>query len=186
MRYIGKSNPYKVDYLWEVLLRKETIGKIRKAKKLYNRTMSWVVRYCVFSLLRDKKLTKEKVLELAEKLKEKNQKNPRRSSELKRFKICLYGEDEILFQELKLRYRVSVSLIIRVALHLYLGKLLKKLVSDWELFWYGIKFFREYSWVRSGKLGVPQVDMRVRRFFQLYEYWKIPPGPYPAYISAFL
>lgn len=184
MRYIGDFNPYGVKALWELRLREEIVARIFYAAMIYGKSMSWVVRYCVFSLVRDKSLTKEKILALCESLREKNQEKPRKSQELRRFRICLYGEDESLFVELKMRYRVPTSLLIRVAIHLYLEKLILGQVSDWEFFWYGLKFFREILTVTSGKKEIPQADLYIGRFLAPWEYWGIPDGPYPPYLMG--
>lgn len=183
MKYYGKENPYKVKAIWEVLLRKELVREICKARGIYQKTMSWVVRYCVFSLLREK-VDVGRVQEVAESLKEKNQIDPKKSRELHRFKLCLYGEDEKLFLEMKMRYGITPTMLVRVALKLYLPRLLKKQVSPWEFFWYGIKFFGDVVLSYSGKKEILQVDLHVLRFLKLNDYWGVPPGPLPPFLCA--
>ncbi|MCS6983840.1 MAG: hypothetical protein NZM25_01780 [Leptospiraceae bacterium] len=183
MRYHGRENRYGVNALWEVPLRREYVFLLRKIARLYGKSMSWIVRYCVFSLLRDKKRNTIKVHLLRNRLLEKNRRRPRRAHELHRLKVCLYGVDEQVFQELKIQFGMPVAQVVRIALALYLGELYSRRISSWELFWYGLKFFAQSRMTYSGKREVPQVDLHVRVFFEGKDYWDPPEGPCPEFLA---
>ena len=183
MKYHGDSNPYNVDSVWEARLRPEIISNIQSAAKQYGKSMSWVVRYCVFMLYRNGK-DATTLQEMAEALREKNQSNPVPASELHRLRICLYGDDERILLELKYRYRLTVTMVIRLALQIYLGGLSAGTVSAWEFFWFGLKFFAGTKVIYSKKHQFPQVDFHFKTFLSQKDYWGFPPGAMPTFLCA--
>ncbi len=182
MRYHGESNPYNVEALWEVRLRPEILEQIQIAARKYGKTMSWVVRFCVFELFRTEQNI-QKMHEMADMLREKNQITPMRSSELHRMRVCLYGDDERIFLELKYRYRLTTTMLVRIALVLYLSQLLKALVSPRDFFYCGLKYFKRTKIRYSVKSGYPIVDFHFKQFFSREDFWNIPDGPIPEWLE---
>ncbi|MCS6983549.1 MAG: hypothetical protein NZM25_00280 [Leptospiraceae bacterium] len=171
--------------IWEVLLHPRLMAKVRRAAEVNGVSMSWVVRYCVFRLARKKVVDLEKLHALARSLREKNQEDPLPSNKLCRLNVCLYGDDERLFCELKYRFRLTTTMVVRVALVRYLDLLLARRVPYWRLFWYGIKFVLQHFSCYSTAPGFPVVDFHIKRFFDYQDYWAVPSGNIPFYLRYF-
>ncbi len=153
---------------------------IRSASKAYKTTMSWVVRYCVFRLARRRRLDLDSWREIADAWKENRKKNTPLSSEtMHRFMLCLYGEDEKILLELKYRSGLTVTMLIRIALNRFLGKLINRGISDWSLYWFGLK--------QNNTICLQyRIDMEnhIYQRFKLTDYYHQPPGPLPIYLKA--
>ncbi|MDW8305554.1 MAG: hypothetical protein RML34_00595 [Leptospiraceae bacterium] len=172
--------------IWEVLLHPCLMAKVRRAAEINKVSMSWVVRYCVFRLARKRVVHMEKLHELAESLREKNQEEPLPARRLCRLNVCLYGDDERLFCELKYRFRLTTTMVVRIALVRYLDLLLEGRVPYWRLFWYGIKFVVRHRSCYSAPAGFPIVDFHIREFFDYGDYWGVPLGGMPFYLRYIL
>lgn len=184
MKYKGDSNPYNVDAVWEVRLRPEIIEDIRTAASHYKTTMSWIVRWCTFRLFLRKKISLDKLHNIAQELRERNQPKPMSAGELHRLRVCLYGGDERIFLELKYRFGLTTTMLVRIALQLYLKYLLDKAESWRNVFFYGLKFFSQTKALYSRRVIVPQVDFHIHKFFHYSDYWDIPPGKMPNFIRV--
>ncbi len=182
MKYHGEQNPYNVDALWETRLRPEIVAQIREAAHIYKTTMSWVVRYCVFKLYRKKKISSATLHDMAAELREKNQPVPIPASKLHRLRLCLYGDDERILLELKYRFRLTTTMLIRIALVLYLKQLLSASVAPEYFFFYGLKFFANTAIKYSRKRKIPHVDFHIKSIFAIEDYWGRPFGFLPEFL----
>lgn len=169
--------------IWDLRVDTNLMAKIRLASKKTGRSMSWVVRYCVFRLARKKIVDVKSMQTIAEKLREKKQGDPTPSQKLCRLNVCLYADDERLFSELKYRFRLTTTMVIRIALTRYLDILIEGKVPEWRFFWYGIKFIACHETNYSTTPGFPVVDFHNKKFLRPNDYWDPPQGPLPKYLQ---
>lgn len=168
--------------IWDLRLNPSLMAKVRLASKKTGRSMSWVVRYCVYRLARKKVVDVEAMQRMADTLREKKQLNPTPSHKLCRLNVCLYGDDERLFCELKYRFRMTTTMVVRIALHRYLNSLIHGKIPDWRLFWYGIKFVASHVTHYSTVAGFPVMDFHNKTFLKPQDYWDPPEGPLPKFL----
>lgn len=168
--------------IWDLRLNAELMAKVRLAAFKSKKSMSWVVRYCVFRLARKKVVDREAMQNIAKALREKNQKNPTPSQKLCRLNVCLYADDERLFCELKYRFRLTTTMVVRIALVRYLDSLISGKVPYWRLFWYGIKFIASHEANYSTTPGFPVMDFHNKKFLKPEDYWNTPEGILPKYL----
>ncbi len=184
MRYSGSKNPYGITHLWEVRLSHKLMEKIRQAARYNATTMSWVVRFCIFRLARKKRIALSQWQSWAKDIKESGkQDNNFEEPTLHRFNVCLYGEDEKVLLELKIRTGLTTSMVIRIALSRFLTALLQNRIPWWRLFWYGLKFHKESNCFYSTKGGFLAMDFHSKKFFSVEDYHGQPPGKLPKYLK---
>ncbi|MDH5716456.1 MAG: hypothetical protein OEZ22_02325 [Spirochaetia bacterium] len=132
--------------VWEVRMDLLLWDKVIRTAKLRKKTYSWIVRYCVFELARKKSLRwTEKLQQIDKEIKSKKSENQHRHM------LCLYGDDEFLLRNSALILGITVSQLIRIALELFLNRVLNGKTSDKNLFWRGIKLFAQIKIFRSLK-----------------------------------
>ncbi|MDW8306843.1 MAG: hypothetical protein RML34_07240 [Leptospiraceae bacterium] len=171
--------------LWDLRLNPALMAKLREAAAKSNTSMSAIVRFCAFKLARKKVVHLDKMRELAHKLREKNQKNPIPSHELCRLNVVLHGEDERLFCELKYRFGLTTSMVLRIALVRYLDSFLSGVIPYWRLFWYGMKLVVRHKCYYSTVVGIPIVDFHSKELFSPQDYHRKPPGDLPMYLRYY-
>lgn len=183
-----QGNPVWVDAIWEVAVNPNWAKEIRSLARQRRVTMSWIVRYCLFCLILDKKkYSRDRLKSLAKKIKNKmkdygscQNKETKARKSLHRLYVCFYGGDEEKVKITALELGVSVSMLIRLAIYKYLPRFkTKEGVSGWQLFWDGIKIYRDVKY--SGKMWCKAYvqDILNLRLFSLEEYWKIPKNQLP-------
>ncbi|MDH5716973.1 MAG: hypothetical protein OEZ22_04990 [Spirochaetia bacterium] len=152
--------------IWEVLLDEAIWKNVKLAAKIHNRSYSWIVRYCIFQLANKKnpRWTKN-MLGIREKLRARKPKIKHRHQ------LCLYGVDELLIRNSAIFLGVTVSQLIRISIFMFLNRLLKKKVSQENLFWYGIKLFSNINKFRSLKNNSIAMDFHNYKIFLPSEYW---------------
>ncbi|MDH5717455.1 MAG: hypothetical protein OEZ22_07425 [Spirochaetia bacterium] len=156
----------KINNVWEVRIDLLTWEKIIYTAKKRKKTYSWIVRYCVFSLLKVKNLRWTKRMqnlnqELKYNLKEKKH----------RHMLCLYGQDEILLRNSALILGVSVSKMIRLAIAVYIDRVLNGMTSNSNLFWQGIKIYSKIKYFRSMRENYIAMVFHNYKKFLIEEYW---------------
>lgn len=183
------GEPVRVDAIWEVLLPPEWVNKIRYLAKKRKVTMSWIVRYCIFRLLRRRKLalspTEQTMLEkIQAEMRLHRSRTMRYYSTNKtlfhRLQVCFYGEDEKWLRLAALELEISVSMLIRFAIYRYFAGLEnEKAIPYWRLFWMGIKFTAKLTFQRN--LAKAAIQQEFLYFFWLgySDFWKTPFGVHP-------
>lgn len=168
--------------IWDLRLNQQLMEKVKLASQKTGKSMSWIVRYCVFRLARKRVINHNAMKNMAEALREKNQPNPTPSHKLCRLNVCLYADDERLFCELKYRFRLTTTMVIRIALVRYLDSLINGKIPQWRLFWYGIKFVAQHVTNYSTSPGFPVMDFHSKKFLRIEDYWNPPDGILPKYL----
>ena len=110
------SLPEAITHVWEVILDAETWQSVVHAARLTNTTYSWVVRYCVFSLLDETSLFETQEFRSVPPCSRKSG---------HRHHLCLYGDDEKHLKLVAVQLNVPVSKIIRLALSIFLARLIE-------------------------------------------------------------
>ncbi|MCS6985183.1 MAG: hypothetical protein NZM25_08700 [Leptospiraceae bacterium] len=168
--------------LWDLRLNPALMAKLRQAATKSNTSMSAVVRFCAFKLARKKVVDLNKMREMAHKLKEKNS-TP--SRELCRINVVLHGDDERLFCELKYRFGLTTSMVLRIALVRYLDSFLSGRIPYWRLFWYGTKLVARHKCYYSTVVGIPIMDFHSKELFSPEDYHCKPSGELPMYLRYY-
>ena len=109
--------PEPITSVWEVILDYSTWEKIVTAARLTNTTYSWVVRYCVLTVLEDPGILKSQDFRSVK---------PCSRNSGHRHHLCLYGDDEKHLKLIAVQLNIPVSKIIRFALALLLATFIRK------------------------------------------------------------
>ena len=115
--------PEKIANVWDVLLDYELWERIKLAKMDSKTSYSWVVRYCVFTLI--KKINAQGG-SFATDIHSKPQCSRQDGH---RLQLCLYGNDEKILRIAAISLNKSISELIRLALKLYLHRFIKKCLN---------------------------------------------------------
>ena len=91
----------------------------------------------------------------------------------------LYGEDVLLLRMAALRLGLTVSAFLRLALHIYLPKLAakshdKEHISTAELFWRGIKRWKQIALTAVNHGSFPAIRQFTFSSFMPWEWWGKP------------
>lgn len=155
-----RKNVYLVEAVLEVRICPDLWEEVCRAAEMRGRSYSWVVRYCLFRLIKRK--SAKAFIGFAG--------NPRRGifcmapqrfssynemawarrggSNKHRHRLCLYGEDELYIRAVAASLRCTMTHLVRLALLRYLGSLFRveplgrdgRLpLSPWFFYWLGIK-----------------------------------------------
>lgn len=161
--------PNHIDYVLEIRLCLESWYKIQYVARLRNKSYSWVVRYALFRLIKRKELNKYLSHDMlppygrnsftSEKFRRHNENAWNRRADSKgkhRHRLCLYGEDELYIRLAAARLRCSITHLVRLALEVYLDRLVShirarlhsRVARGWffhDYFWYwlGIKLYQD-------------------------------------------
>jgi len=171
------------DSILEVRLPLETWEKIVRIATVKKRSYSWVVRYCVFRLIKRKDpfmYITNHVLEPGKHDKWKKFRTLHSRVEqqasagnLHRHKLCLYGEDEMFIRITAGLMRCTMTYLIRLALEWYLDEL-QRLSSErpsrfhsHAFYWLGIKLYGGVDLPTS----IPEERILLLRRFRETEYW---------------
>ncbi|MES0489359.1 MAG: hypothetical protein ABUK01_05160 [Leptospirales bacterium] len=172
-----------VDRILEIRLSPETWEKVKKIADAKKCSYSWVVRYCVFRLIKRKNpfmyITNHVLKQGKRKKWLKYQTMNERAKQqvgidhLHRHKLCLYGTDELFIRITANMMYCTMSHLVRLALEWHLGEL-ERLSSGkpgkfhrLAFYWLGIKLFRG---VVLPTLLPENVRLLLDRF-QETEYW---------------
>jgi len=155
--------------IWEVRIDLLTWDKIIRAARFRKKTYSWIVRYCVFELARKKDLRWTK------RLKDSHIriKNTVKSNQ-HRHMLCLYGADEIFLRNSALMLGITVTQLIRIALDVFLNRVLEGKTSKENLFKNGIKLFSKINAFRSMKKKNLAMVFHNYYTFMPENYWGFP------------
>lgn len=140
-------------HVLEVRVRMERWVLIKKAARAKKCTYSWIVRYCVYRLIkrRDPVQYVQKLLEQSGSptLTEDNLNNRLNDIELHRHRLCLYGNDELYIRMVASMLGFSMTHLIRIAIEKFLGYLFQiknnhlSKFSNAALYWLGIKHYKK-------------------------------------------
>jgi len=170
-----------IDCILEVRLNHETWEKVVRIAEMKKKSYSWIVRYCVFRLIK-RADAKAYIL---------NWKSGKRRIELKlleervkkgcgdnlhRHKLCLYGNDELLIRMTAGLLHYSMSHLVRLALEWNLDELERisnaKSGRFHRLAFYslGIKLYEDVKGINFPTQDTPDLQYRLIRFHQT-DYW---------------
>ena len=135
------GRPCQVTDVWEVRLPENLADMMREAATKRRCSYSSITRYCAFRLAEKENL---KWRLLISKAREEIRRTGSSATPKYRHMVCFYGQDIRLVKLAALALDISVSEFIRIALWLYLPRIVmdnhnRRHVSDAELFWLGIK-----------------------------------------------
>ena len=132
--------------IWETILPYAWVKKIQRIATKKKVSMSWVARFCVFRLIqRDLENFTGVFCDELESIREEM----RGSSNRKRFFICFYGEDELYLRIFARKAGLTVSMLVRLALYLFLHLLDGNKVTSGDFFWNGIKIIKEIRLLKT-------------------------------------
>jgi len=174
----NKYSKLEISSLWEVHLEEDLWQKIKIVAKEHKASFSWITRYCVFRLARKKNLSMRKAMEIHNKKIKIHQKSVTHHRHL----MCLYGSDEKLLRIAAMQLGMTVSQMIRLALHWFLPKLEKK-ITKWEhIYYHGTKICQHLSLTRSIQWKFPIKDLIQYQPWAYTAWWNRPtitlPIPY--------
>lgn len=163
----GNSNRSRVspDYILEVRVSYELWEKVQGLAKRNRTTYSWVVRYCLFRLIRKKGISR------VTKGIEQKVKRQTRAPRLHRHMLCLYGVDEMFIRMTAAHLNCTMSHLVRLALEWRLPKLMQDENANdspfhrLSFYWLGIKLYRQRA------LVVCQQPLLQFSRFTEREYW---------------
>ncbi len=135
------DKPDRITELWEVRVPRSLWLRIKAIALQKKVTFSQITRYCSFVLAERSSLRMSRALQ---KLVMADRMAYREAENLHRHMVCFYGEDVRILRLAAMQLGVTVSCLIRVALHIYLRhfdmeKHNHRNPTDVALFWRGIK-----------------------------------------------
>lgn len=125
-----KDKPTPICDLWEVQLTPKMWRFIQQLARKRRTTYSSISRFCLFRLAEPQTL---RLFPLLRKIAAENKKTVSCSPQLHRHIICLYGEDVKLLKLAAMQLNLTVSAFIRLALWLYLPRLLSQPNSKYHI-----------------------------------------------------
>ena len=177
-----------VDHFLEIRLNQVTWTKIVKIAGQKEKSYSWIVRYCVFRLIKRQMddgfvhpwLTSEKGRKKWKKFGALSRQTRNhiyaengKPGNLHRHKLCLYGNDEMLIRMTAGKFNFSMSHLVRLALEWNLGELERQShgrpcrFHRLAFYWLGIKL---YSDVDLPIISPPHKHLRFTHFHDS-DYW---------------
>ena len=172
-----------IDCILEIYLPPKTWEKIVRIATVKNRSYSWVVRYCVFRLIKHgdpSRYVMDNAIELGSKNKSqkfillnKRAKQQVGIDKMHRHKLCLYGNDEFFIRIFAGLMHCTMTHLVRLALEWNLDdleQLSKKKSSRFHrlaFYWLGIKL---YSGVDLPTISSPHKHIRLIHFHD-GDYW---------------
>lgn len=133
----------------------EVWSRVKIAAECSNKTFSWVVRWCVFTALRDDK--KSTFSESVTEFHHRRNFGASKPGSHHRFQLCLYGEDQTFLKISAIELDVSLTSLILASIEQYLQQLIEEKVSDLDLRDYGIKIFAKFQLKKDFFLNYPEV-----------------------------
>jgi len=164
---------------WEVQLDINIWKRVVNAANYHKCSFSWITRYCVFRLARKKNIFFRHAMKIhSNRIKESN----KTSKSHHRHIMCLYGDDEKILRLTAMQLGVTVSHLIRLALHWFLPKIENK-STKWEhIFYHGTKISKKTFVTRTNILNMPDNDTIYYGKWAKNEWWNRPkitiPIPY--------
>ena len=144
-----------ISNLWEVHLEDKLWGRVRDAAQYRRCSLCWITRYCVLRLARKKNLRMFNAMKIHSNRIKTTYKN---LEHYHRHIICLYGDDEKLLRYAAMKLGVTVSHLIRLALHWFLPKV-ERLIVPWSaIFYHGTKICRFILYNRQNMLRLPYYE----------------------------
>ncbi|MBV6492588.1 MAG: hypothetical protein LDLANPLL_00583 [Turneriella sp.] len=169
-----ENKPIKIADVWEIRLSSTEWKKLCQMAKKRHSTISSITRYCVFQLAQYENLRWTSTLDAA-----RNKVKKENMEECHRHMLCLYGDDVVLLQLAALRLKISVSLLVRVALFLYLPRLAveihsKRYITPTQFFYKGIKFWQNIFFRGLNHFRVPAIRQQLFQSFFPWQWWGAP------------
>ena len=146
--------PIHPDHILEIRLKPEVWAKVVKTAKMNRTTYSWVVRYCVFRMIkrRDPRRNIGDVVfrKNSEKFNVMNlrAREHKGGNNLHRHKLCLYEEDEFFIRMSAALMHCTMTHLVRLALEWYLDELERQSTNrpshfhEIAFYWLGIKLYQ--------------------------------------------
>jgi len=151
------EKPAKISNVWEVHLSERLWQSLATLAQLRGCSYSTITRYCVFRIVEQQNLrTMPLYSSILTQVREEMPETPNQH----RHMVCLYGDDEVAMRIAAMRLGITVSALIRLALWLYLPRLAMekhspRFISDYALFWRGIKRWAQIRCNATNTLGIP-------------------------------
>lgn len=171
-----RNKPVQVHDLWEVLISAKLWAKIQDFSKKRKCSYTTITRYCAFRLAEKETLRWNRAFQKAQRIAEAER---NATAQPHRHMVCLYGEDVLMLRMAALRLGITVSAFFRLALHIYLPRFdieleHKKHVSALELFWRGIKRWKQIPLAALNHDGIPAIRCFAFSSFMPWEWWGEP------------
>jgi len=171
-----RDKPTPITELWEVHVDHRTWQALRGRAKNRKCSYSNISRYCLFRLIEHQNLKWNRLLtEAREQLVEQK----RSGQPTHRHVICFYGEDLRAVRFAAMVLGITVSMLIRIALRLYLPRLAmenpSRQVSNEELFKLGVK---RWQFVQCSALNQFRTPLFRQLTFSSFFPWQWWPGRY--------
>ena len=168
-----RSKPDKISDIWEIRMPRALWLKVVRASQQRQVTLSRITRFCAFQLAEKQELPG--YLNLC-KSRNRDRTELRDSVEIHRHLVCLYGQDAELLRLAALRLGVSVSVLIRIAIRLYIDRLAldihsRRFVTDDELFIWGIKRWFCIQTTALNRSGLPHLRQQTFSTFPPWLRW---------------
>lgn len=160
-----------IDNVWEVHLDQGVWSRIVDVAAYYRCSFSWITRYCVFCLVREENIIEGEALKIhSENIKTIYKKR----TNCHRHLMCLYGDDEMLLRITAMRLNITVSHLIRIAIHCLLPKIEHKKVAWDEIFFYGLKICRHINFKRTNLHKMPFIEQLFYEKWPPEMWWNLP------------
>jgi len=171
------KNGLEINNILEIRINHDAWAKIVRIASSKKKSYSWVVRYCVFRMIKRKNKIQGWNLENRRNKFEalsKEVKKHRSDKDLHRHKLCLYGSDELLIRMTAGYLSCTMSHLVRLALLWNLDELERMSARRnscrfhrLSFYWLGIKLYED---VELPTLSIPDQYFQLIGFNEL-SYW---------------
>jgi len=146
--------PVQPDNILEIRLKPEVWAKVVRVAKMKRTTFSWVVRYCVFRMIKrkDPRRSIGNCISYSNSLKfdilDRLVRETSNVGTLHRHKLCLYEEDEFFIRMSAGLMHCTMTHLVRLALEWYLDDLERQTTNwpsrfhEFAFYWLGIKLYQ--------------------------------------------
>ena len=170
---VHKNMPTPITELWEIHLNQTTWAELKARSKHRKCSYSTVSRYCLFRLIEHENLRWNK---LFAKKRMEIKSEPRKHRQLMhRHVICFYGEDLRAVRYAAMVLGITVSMLVRIALTLYLPRLAmenpSRRISNEELFKLGIKRWQNVHHSALNNFRIPLFRQLTFSSFFPWQWW---------------
>ncbi len=176
--------PIQASHVLEIRLSMQMWKRVVKIAEYKRKSYSWVVRYCVFRLIKRSEPAryiagsvvwpgKRRLRQSFCDLMDQRAFMHKSADAIHRHRLCLYGNDELLIRMTAGMLNVTMTHLVRLALEWYLGSVEKRINNggsrfhELAFYWLGIKCF---AVVEFPNRHTDYADIRLMRVPE-YAYW---------------
>lgn len=167
-----RDKPTPITELWEVHLQERTWEAVRSCAKQRKCSYSNISRYCLFRLIEHQNL---KWNRLMSDTKDGLMGQITRGASVHRHVMCFYGEDLRAVRYAAMVLGITVSMLIRIAIQLYLPRLAmenrSRKVSNEELFKLGVKRWQYVQCAALNHFRIPLFRQLTFSSFFPWQWW---------------